>query len=208
MDNLEEFCLMENSSPVADFKWSIINHQSNIYIYVCIYINIYPGNIWHINYQSKTSTKDKSNHIVLSSNPRATIWWTHYIPIIFHDMSPKKPPYFLGYIPMLDTLKFPYYVYTVCVYIYIFNFWCLNHHFSQYWWWTVNVSPSSRHLPLPRAPSCGARHPETRRLCACPGAEVVTPIAGMFMMETPNIKCMIWGYPIFWKPPYIYIYMY
>ena len=119
MDNLEEFCLMENSSPVADFKWSIINHQSNIYIYVCIYINIYPGNIWHINYQSKTSTKDKSNHIVLSSNPRATIWWTHYIPIIFHDMSPKKPPYFLGYIPMLDTLKFPYYVYTVCVYIYI-----------------------------------------------------------------------------------------
>ena len=48
----------------------------------------------------------------------------HYIPWY----APKKPPYFLGYIPMLDTLKFPYYV---CVYIYIFNFWCLNHHFSQ-----------------------------------------------------------------------------
>ena len=31
---------------------------------------------------------------------------------------------------------------------------------------------------------------------------------GTFIMENPHLKWMIWGYPYFRKPPYVYIYIY
>ena len=103
-------------------------------------------------------------------------------------------------------LFFTTFILRVCTYIYMIIHICIYTDTSflpiAFWWLLPcrrTTSSSSSTWP------CSTRSAPNRRKPCLGGIGWIDPQNGWFVMENPNQKLMIWGYPYFRKLPFLFI---